>query len=499
VRDNDWCRTLGIEPPTLDAVAHHREANTFALLLVALLECGRPMTLADAAMRFEEAGIAGRADALSSLKRCKPGRPPVYRDGDLYHLDPHDHDLDLWVFRLGLRPPKVPRVEPPALDAEAVPGPEVPLTAAELDEAWKDVSLFGWSRQRLVLAVLDAHGAPLPPLEVVSAVARRTQWHGLTEDAAKFKRRGSAVRVLDDGRWSNAERAAETVWQVRTALRERIALVRRHGALRADPASVEAATAAWERRRAVHRAELARLSRALLVTFPLACPRGAVLIDVGEHAISTFGEDALDELRARLSTYDIIGALQVRARLRALGLAAGERRLAELEPPQKTRQLNRSGRTLKITTALLVQGSCGISKPFGDDGKLAAYLASGASAKLLRRLEADAKSLHALYEYGRLHGAVRLRWGFLDERIPAPWVDRDEPTLHDLQNSALAMSVPLEVVVGTAPGWEEPWSRVRLAQVERDSNGWTHWLVGDDGAVIDEADVQRARLSVRLH
>ena len=146
-----------------------------------------------------------------------------------------------------------------------------------------------------------------------------------------------------------------------------------------------------------------------------------------------------------------------------------------------------------------MQGSCGISKPFGDDGKLAAYLASGASAKLLRRLEADAKSLHALYEYGRLHGAVRLRWGFLDERIPAPWVDRDEPTLHDLQKSALAMSVPLEVVVGTAPGWEEPWSRVRLAQVERDSDGWRYWLVGDDGAAIDEADVQRARLSVRLH
>jgi hypothetical protein len=154
---------------------------------------------------------------------------------------------------------------------------------------------------------------------------------------------------------------------------------------------------------------------------------------------------------------------------------------------------------LKVTTALLVQGSCGISKPVGEDRKLAAYVATGATAKLLRRLEADAKSLHALYEYGRLHGAVRLRWGFLDERIPAPWVHRDEPTLHDLQKSALAMSVPLEVVVGTAPGWDEPWSRVRLAHVEHDPNGWRHSLVGDDGTVIDEADVQRARLSVRLH
>ena len=78
---NDWCRTLGIEPPTLDAVAHHREANTFALLLVALLERGRPMTLAEAAMRFEQAGISGRARALSSL--AVHPRAVVVQEADL--------------------------------------------------------------------------------------------------------------------------------------------------------------------------------------------------------------------------------------------------------------------------------------------------------------------------------------------------------------------------------------------------------------------------------
>jgi hypothetical protein len=31
----------------------------------------------------------------------------VYRDGDLDALDPHDDQLELWVFRLGLRPPRV--------------------------------------------------------------------------------------------------------------------------------------------------------------------------------------------------------------------------------------------------------------------------------------------------------------------------------------------------------------------------------------------------------
>jgi hypothetical protein len=53
-------------------------------------------------------------------------------------------------------------------------------------------------------------------------------------------------------------------------------------------------------------------------------------------------------------------------------------------------------------------------------------------------------------------------------------------------------------VVPSAPAWSEPWSRSRLARVERDRDGWRQWLVGDDGFVIDDADVQRARLSVRV-
>ena len=496
---SDWCQTLGITPPKLEAVAGHRQANTFALLLVALLERGEPMTLADVAARFEEAGIAERSRALLSLQRCKPGRPPVYREGDLYHLDPHDDELDLWVFRLGLRPPKVARPVSKVVEAAPLPGPDTALTVGELDEAWKDASLFSWSAQRLAIAVLDAHGGPLTSAEVVAAVAARTKWHGLKEDAAKFKRRGSAVEVLADGRWAIAPDADATVNQARSAVRDRVALARRYATVRTDPAVVEQRRAEWEKKRAAHGAELASLSRALLVAFPPARPEAVALLDVGEHGITTFVGDELSSLPSRLAAFDILGAVDVRGLLRALGFEPGERRLAELGPPQKTKKLNQRGRTLRITTALLVQGSCGISKPFGDEKKLAEYLAKGDETKLRRRLEADVKSLYALYEYGRLHGAVRLRWGFLDERIPAPWVHRDEPMLYDLKRSALAMNVPLEVVVGSAPGWGEPWSRVRLAYVEQDANGWRTWLVGEDGFPIDEDEVQRARLPVALH
>jgi len=241
------------------------------------------------------------------------------------------------------------------------------------------------------------------------------------------------------------------------------------------------------------------MSRVVVVAFPPPRPKAVVLLDAGEHKLTTFMDDELAALPSRLAAYETIGALDARGLLRALNFEPGERRLAELGPPQKTRTINKRGRTLKITAALLVQGSCGISRPFGEPKTLAGYLAKGEPTKLRRRLEADAKSLHALYEYGRLHGAVRLRSGFLDEDLPAPWVHRDEPKLYDLKRSALAMNLPLEIVVGSAPGWSDPWSRKRLAHVEQGESEWQTTLVDEDGLPIDEVEVQRARLPVAVH
>ena len=222
-------------------------------------------------------------------------------------------------------------------------------------------------------------------------------------------------------------------------------------------------------------------------------PEAATLLDVGAREMSSYVGAELDMLRARLASYDVLAAVDVRALLRALGVDPGTRRLAELGPAQKSMQLNRRGKTLKITTALLVQGSCGIANPLGDPEKLAAYLADGDRTKLVRRLEADAKSLYALHEYGRLHGTVRIRWGFLDEAIPAPWSHPDEEHLYDLEAEALATGTALEVVVGAAPGWAEPWSRARRVRVVRGEGGYRRWLVDDQEVVVPEEDVQRAR------
>jgi hypothetical protein len=83
--------------------------------------------------------------------------------------------------------------------------------------------------------------------------------------------------------------------------------------------------------------------------------------------------------------------------------------------------------------------------------------------------------------------------GFLDEKIPAPWVHSDEPTLYTLRRLAYELNAPLEIVAGIAPGWADPWSRVQRVHVEKDQRGWPFWLVTEGGFVIDEKEVQLAR------
>jgi len=91
-------------------------------------------------------------------------------------------------------------------------------------------------------------------------------------------------------------------------------------------------------------------------------------------------------------------------------------------------------------------------------------------------------------------GSIRCVSGFLDEMIPAPWHHRDEPTVHDLMERAHALGFPLDVVVGTAPGWTDPWSRAERAHVMKETGGWRLWLLDEQGRGVDVEDVQIARL-----
>ncbi len=496
---NPMCRSLGIAAPDLAQLKDHREANTYALLIVALLERGVPMTLAEVAERFADAGVASCERALLSLKRCKPARAPVYRDGDHYALDLHDDELDLWLFRLGLRGPRFSVPEPPAEPPEAPPrpGPDEPLSPDELADGWRGNAPWStFSPQRLAIAILDAHGGAMSADETIAFADRHAGARRLGPDAAQSWRSGAPVQATPDGRWV-LDRHHPAVASARAAVRDRVALARKWARRsRQSSDEIEASIRESERQSAAQAAELALLRRAIVHAFPPEAPVAVVLVDVAERRIEELtvraGSEWLDAVRARLAPYDVIAGLGVREIVRGIGFTPGERRLVDLGPPQKSLQLNRRGRTLKITTAMLVAGSCGISRPLGDPAVLHGYLRAGDHTRLVRRLQADAKSLFWLYEYGRLHGTVRLRWGFLDERFGAPWAHRDETKLYALCKLAMQLGVPLEVVAGSAPGWAEPWARIQRCTVGE--HAYEFFLLDEAGQLVNLDDVQLARL-----
>jgi hypothetical protein len=305
------------------------------------------------------------------------------------------------------------------------------------------------------------------------------------------------VAIGADGTWTIIPGAPE-LHMARDAVRDAIERNRRRPA-RSTPTEIAASTEAAARRRDAHAAELAALRRVIVHAFPPTSPKAVVLVDVASRELTTLVGSELAATGARILPYDVVAGVDIRAVLQKLGIDPGDRRLAELGPPQKSMRLNRGGRTLKITTAMLIQGSCGISQPLGDDKKLRGYLQAGQDARLSLRLEADARSLFALHEYGRLHGAVRLRWGFLDQMFPAPWLHRDEPTIYTLMRKAHALGLGIVAVIGSAPGWAQPWARAQRLGVEQGRHEYDLVLIDDRGTIIDGRDVQLARLESMVH
>lgn len=494
---NRYCEVLGIERPDLAKVKGHRDANTYSLLLVALLERGEGMTLDEVAERFEEAGVAPREAARKALSRCKPNRTPVVRDGETYELDPHDDELGLWVFRLGLRPPKVPFVRPTVEETKAsVPPPTTPVTVAELEEAFRGQSLTALSQQRLAMAVLEAHGKAMTPEEVVAFIRGLSPHTWMTPDSKKFSAPSSPVRVEADGRWALAA-GPEVLLGMRHVVRDRLVMVRKWASYRTPVAEAEERYRAWERQRAENALRIEAQSRVIVHGFPRSAPRAVVLVDTEELRLESFREDELETVRTRLEGYDVIAGLDVRAQLRGLGFDPGARRLADLGAPQKSLRTVPRGKTWKLTTELFVRASCGISRPFGDEATLRKNLDAGKWPAVLRRLEEDAKSLVAMHRYARLHHALRIRVGSVDDMIPCGWVESDAISVNGLLRAALARGAQVEFVAGKAPPWDEPWADARRGDVEP----LGHWfsLFEEAGYSIDLRDLQALRIVGTVH
>ena len=76
------------------------------------------------------------------------------------------------------------------------------------------------------------------------------------------------------------------------------------------------------------------------------------------------------------------------------------------------------------------------------------------------------------------------RCGSLDN-VATVLAELSESQLYHLKEQSYQRGIPLEIVVGSAPAWADPWSRAQLAQVEKERGR----------CVIHEEEIQLARLA----
>ncbi len=489
---NPWCEALQIPAPQLTAISPEALRNNFALLVAALLERGAPMTLHQVASRASEAGLGDALSILLALERCRPGRAPVFRDGNRYALDPLDPAIRFWPMRLGVDPrlnaPRAPRA------IEPTPPEEVPLSVAELTEAWRQVTGSVWSGQRVFLATLDAHRRPMSAAEVEDFL-RPIAPDLLPPNGEVYTRRGGPMALAEDGRLTLTVDAEGPLRSARRAVRARLRTLREAAAIRLPPEEFAERHATWMAQEQAKAAVLGARRHAVIAAFPKADPVVVAVVDVEAHTLASVLHPEEGEVVAMLAGFDAVCGLDVRALLHALKVEPGERRALELGGVQKGRQLNRAGRTLRITPTMLIEGSCGIERPLGDAATMRGYVLEAAWTKLVQRVEADAKSLAAMFSYGRLHGSMRLRWRALDECVVAPWSEYQDPLrLYALKQRAQKEGRPLEVVLRSV-AWEDPWSRAVEVEV-RDIGESTTVLLKDGVELIRKEDVVAARVKV---
>ncbi|KYF74056.1 hypothetical protein BE11_05510 [Sorangium cellulosum] len=354
-----------------------------------------------------------------------------------------------------------------------VPGDDVPLSTEEVEAAFRgrSVTSLPWIRQ--AAAVLDARRTPMTAAEIETFLA------GLTRHREKLGPRDgpgpSDLFITDENGRLTLNPVAPGLVAMRRAVRglPPAVLVQRS---RSQPTAWEEGCVVRrvepdaEGRRNAEIGEIARMARrAVLRVVPSAAdPQAVAVLDVGRRSIQTFLGRDVAKLAGLLERFDVIVGLHIRDTLRALGFDADRCQVVDLEPPQKSRRLNRAGRMLQITPELLIAGTTRIRRPLGEPERVGRYLSEGEHWRLARRIESDAKALHAFYQYGVLHGAVRLRWGFVDEMLATDWALPGDVSLHQRLKSAYEKDAAVDLVVGTAPGWTDPWwraHRVRIVDV----------------------------------
>lgn len=493
--NNPYCDRLGLPVPRLEDFAIRRGVKPYHFMILALLESGKPLEMESIVARLLEAGVSEELANPRTLQKAWHGLSPVFKDREgKFGLELDSSEMQWPILMFELRPRPTPQPSPAPATIE-MPEDDVPLSREEVDAAVRDRGLGSVSILRRVAAFLDAvGGGPIAVEELDRSLFELTGYRlKLTaKDIAYW--RGELVRQDPDGALRLNKDSIALV-PMRQALRKLAHPILRQRAQRAVHA------AQWREHDRIHeekkRQDAARarsLRRALLRVVPEpAHPQAAIVQDVSARTFRFFRPTEHEALLEHLHDFDVLIGLHIRETIQSLGAEPDDWHLSDIKPPQKSYKLNRQGKTLTITPELLISGTTRISSPLGDPVRTAEYLGREEWGKLARRLESDAKALYAFYRYGVLHRYVLLHWGFLHELLPADWALPGDTHVYDILKEAKTTGSLVDVVVGTAPGWENPWSRaqrVRIIDVNSRSV-----LVDSDAGGWELADIQDVRLS----
>lgn len=247
---NRYCEALAINVPVLDLVKDHPAANTYSLLIVALLERGEPMTLVEVAERFETARVSSgserssRCNAVSLHARPSTGMASTTPSTRMMPTSTFGRSDSGFVLRRSRGSPSSHGLRP------------FGRSQSEAHDRRAGRGLAGGKSPELVLAAYRARRSRRPRRSHGTRgcdrfVEARIRYHLLAPDTAKFRRRGSSIRVLENGRWDVA-RDPEALSSARKGVRDRHRGRATMASLRSDPTVIEANRRASERRRAEH-------------------------------------------------------------------------------------------------------------------------------------------------------------------------------------------------------------------------------------------------------
>jgi hypothetical protein len=496
---NRYCQRLGLTLPNLDTALTHPEVKVAHLMALAVLEAGKPLSIEAIAERLGELALPPRLTAAgntASLRKTWHNQSPLVRDpvDGRFYLDLLAHHEVRWIAYLA-DPLRAPAARP-RLEQYRQPPDSEPLSGVEVSAAFGNRTLYAWSSIRRAAAVLEASGGgPLSPEEINQRlVAESARGAGIDERVVGLWQSDLVVVGADGMLRLNA--ASLDVPAFRRDIR-RMASARLRQQAEADNAG------AWRAEHEVRRAEeerrdieeARRVRRALVHIVAVdGVARAAAVIDAAVREQRLFVGDAMSDLPAHLDAFEFLAGVDLRPSLRVVGLDPDRWWLAELRPTQRTIRPSDQG-AVPVSLQAVVQATTGKRGVPVDANAWKPLVAAQSTTRLANRLEAEAQALFALYEYGALHGGVRIRRRPGDRLLPVAWTLRGDADLHDIVSASVRHWLPVEIAVGPSADLVDSWrDATTVTIVERDRDVY-FVRQGDEVRALDSSDIRAIRLS----